>query len=148
MSFTPPTVTGYSAFFDPAFSRQGNGAESSYNAMTRFARTGTEMMVARALAKSGFRGIRRAMRVLNGAAAGSDATETYTRVGTAQHAGPTSIGPGGLRTMETVTANSGNTTTAQRDYINNNMIDARFAQNPTSYPVDLAGVGGGGKVGV
>jgi hypothetical protein len=50
--------------------------------------------------------------------------------------------------METVTVNSGNTTSAQETYIENTMIDALFAQNPSSYPTDASGNGGGGKVGV
>lgn len=147
MSFGAPAATGYSPFFDPTLARVGNGAEVDYNAMPRYGRAGTEMALARLLAKGGFRGIRRVMRVLTGAAPGSAADETYTRVGTVGQ-GVTEVGPGGLRTMETVTANSGNTTSAQEAYIENNIINARFVQNPTSYPVDLSGNGGGGKVGI
>lgn len=148
MSFTPPAATGYSGFFDPAFARPGTGAEADYNAMPRYGRGPIERAIARNLAKAGFRGMRRVMRVLNGAAAGSAANETYTRVGTADQAGPTSAGPGGLRTMEVFTANSGNTTNAQRDYINNQMIDPLFNMSPSSYPVDLSGNGGGGRAGI
>lgn len=148
MSFTPPNTAGYSGFFDPTFARPGNGAEADYNTMPRYGRAGTERHLARLLAKPGFRGMRRVMRVLNGASAGSAAGETFTRVGTADQTGPTSIGPGGLRAMETATANSGNTTTAQRDYINNQIIDPLFNMSPSSYPVDAAGNGGGGRVGI
>ena len=147
MSFGAPTATGYSSFFDPTLARPGNGAEQDYNAMRRYGRGGIEMCIARMLAKPGFRGVRRAMRVLNGVAPGTDATETFTRVGTTQQGSPVATGPGGVAPMEVVTMNSGITTAAQQTYINNVMIDARFVQNPASYPVDLSGNGGGGKLG-
>jgi hypothetical protein len=149
MSFTPPTVTGYSGYYDPLYGRAGNGAAADYNNTLRYGRSSTERRAALALSRSGFRGMRRAMRVLNGAAPGSDATENYTRVGVVDQNGPNSIGPGGLRTMETVVANSGNTTTAQQTYINNNIIDLVFATSPSiPYPADLSGNGSGGKLGV
>jgi hypothetical protein len=148
MSFGAPGVTGYSAFFDPTLARPGNGAEVNYNAMARYGRARTEMCISQLLAKGGFRGMRRVIRVLTGAAPGSAAAESYTRVGTAEQASITGIGPGGLRSMETVAANSGNTTAAQETYIENLILDARFNQNPSSYPADLSGVGGGGKLGV
>ena len=147
MSFGAPVVTGYSPFFDPNLARPGNGAELDYNTMPRYGRSNTEMAVSRFLAKTGFRGMRRAMRVLNGVVPGTDATETFTRVGTAGQGSAVSVGPGGAAPMEVATANAGVTTVAQQNYINNLMIDARFAQNPTSYPVDLSGNGGGGKRG-
>lgn len=148
MSFGAPVVSGYSPFFDPALARPGNGAEINYNAVPRYGRASSEMLISAQLAKGGFRGVRRVMRALMGAAPGASGAESYTRVGTAQQESITGIGPGGLRTMETYVANSGNTTAAQETYIENLIVDARFNQNPSSYPVDLAGVGGGGKVGV
>ena len=148
MSFGAPGASGYSPFFDPTLARPGNGAEVNYNAMPRYGRSSSEMSISTLLAKSGFRGVRRVMRSLMGVAPGASATESYTRVGTAQQENITGIGPGGLRTMETATANSGVTTAAQETYIENLIVDARYNQNPSSYPVDLAGAGGGGKLGV
>ncbi len=147
MSFGSVAVGGYSAFFDPALARPGNGAEISYNAMPRFGRSSGEVSIARLLAKGGFRATRRVMRALNGAAPGGAASETYARVSTADQTGPTSIGPGGVRAIETATLNSGVTTAAQETYIDNLVIDPIYNQAPTSYPVDLSGNGGGGKVG-
>jgi hypothetical protein len=144
MSFGPPAVTGYSAFFDPTLARPGNGAEVNYNAMTRYGRESVERLASFALSRSGFRGMRRAMRVLNGAAPGAAAGETYTRVTATAPFEPV----GGLRQMEVVVANSGNTTAAQRDYLNNFLIDMLFNQSPAVYPPDLSGNGGGGKAGV
>jgi hypothetical protein len=148
MSFGAPGVSGYSPFFDPTLARPGNGAEVDYNAMPRYGRASSEMCISTLLAKGGFRGVRRVLRSLIGAAPGAAAAESYTRVGTVQQESITGIGPGGLRTMETYVANSGNTTSAQETYIENLIVDARYNQNPSSYPVDLAGVGGGGKLGV
>ena len=148
MSFGAPVVSGYSAFFDPALARPGNGAELNYNAMPRYGRSCSEMSISQLLAKGGFRGVRRVLRTLVGAAPGSPAAESYTRVGTAEQASITGIGPGGLRSMETYVVNAGNSTAAQETYIENLIVDARFNQNPPSYPVDVAGVGGGGKLGV
>ena len=81
-------------------------------------------------------------------APGAAAAESYTRVGTVQQESITGIGPGGLRTMETYVANSGVSTVAQETYIENLIVDARYNQNPSSYPADLSGAGGGGKLGV
>lgn len=144
MAFGAPTVTGYAGGFDPTFAIASAGAEVNYNAVPRYGRGNTEMTLARLFASAGFRGVRRAMRVLNGAAPGSAATETFSRVAAQVPFNPQTAG--GLRTLETVTANSGNTTAAQRDYINNVILDARFGSNPANYPVDLSGSGGGGKV--
>lgn len=144
MSFTPPTVTGYSPFYSSTVGIASAGNEASYNAMTRVARSSTEYSIARLLARGGFRGMRRVMLVLTGAAAGSAASETHARVAAQT---PFNIGSmGGARTIETVTDNSGNTTAAQETYIENNILNMRYAANPTSYPVDAGGNGGGGKL--
>jgi len=145
MSFTAPTVTGYSGFYSSSVGIAGSGNEASYNAVSRAARSSTEMQVARALARPGFRGMRRVLLVLTGAAAGSAASETHKRV-----AAPTPFNlstGGGLRTIETVTDNTGNTTSAQETYIEDKIINARYAANPSSYPVDLSANGGGSKLG-
>ena len=145
MSFGAPTVTGYSPFYSSTAGIAGSGNEASYNAVSRTARSSTEMEVSRALARPGFRGMRRVMLVLTGAAAGSAASETHKRV-----AAPTPFNlstGGGLRSIETVTDNTGNTTSAQETYIENRILNARYAANPSSYPVDLSANGGGGKLG-
>lgn len=145
MSFTAPTVTGYSGFYSSSVGIASSGNEASYNAVSRAARSSTEMQVARALARPGFRGMRRVLLVLTGAAAGSAASETHKRV-----VAPTPFNiatGGGLRTIETVTDSTGNTTAGQETYIETNMINARYAANPSSYATDLSANGGGGKLG-
>ncbi len=146
MSFTTPTMgtTTYSPFYESTIGITSAGNESGYNNLPRYARSSTEMQLARLLAAPGFRTIRRVMKVLNGASAGSTATETYARV---QALAPFSGAYGGARTVETVTLINAATTTAQRDYITNKILDARYNQNPSSYPVDASGNGGGGKAG-
>ena len=146
MAFGPPVVTGYSLFFDPSFHRAGNGTEPTYNAMPRYGRANSELVVSSMLSRGGFRGMRRVMRVLNGAAPGSVATESYTRVSGAGQS-PVDVGPVGVRPMEVLVVNAGNSTAAQRDYINTHIIDARFLSNPVNYPVDTSGNGSGGQLG-
>ncbi len=149
MPFGAPLVTGYSAFFDPTLSRQGNGAEASYNNMPRYGRENVERLASFALSRGGFRGIRRVMRALNGAAPGAVANETYSRVGTADQGSANLIGPGGARPIETFVVSVGSTTTAQRDYINNFIIDKLFNTSPAiPYPTDLSGNGSGGRLGI
>lgn len=147
MSFTPPTMgtTSYSPYWSSSVGIASAGNEASYQAVTRVARSSTEYHVARLLARSGFRGMRRAMKVLTGAAPGSAASETYVRVTAPTPFVDTTFG--GVRAMETVTANSGNTTAAQETYIEDKILDMRYNANPSSYPVDTSGNGGGGKVG-
>lgn len=142
MSMAAPTVTGYSPFFSSSVGRTDAGNEASYNAVTRYARSSNETMIARSLSQGGYRGFRKIMRILNGAAAGSDATVTHARVD-ASTQGP-STAPGGARTIETFTDNSGNTTSAQKAYIDN-LLDRVYNSSPSSYPTDASGNGGGGK---
>jgi hypothetical protein len=147
MSFAPPTATGYSAFYSTAFARPGNGAAADYNAVPRYGRSSNERVAAFALGRGGFRGMRRAMRVLNGASAGSATSETYGRIAAQTPFAPETAG--GARTVETVTVSpTGNTTTAQRDYINDKILDMLYDQEPGTYPTDASGNGGGGKRGI
>lgn len=144
MSFAPPVMgASYSPFYLSTVGVGTAGNEADYNTMTRYARTNNERMASMALGRGGFRGMRRAMRVLNGAAAGSAASETHTRVAVQTPFQPETAG--GLRTMETVTDNSGNTTAAQQTYIQNKIIDMMFGLTPpipSGYATDLSGNGG------
>lgn len=147
MSFAPPTMgtTSYSGYWSSSVGIASAGNEINYNAVSRTGRSSTEYHVARLLAKPGFRGMRRVMKVLTGAAPGSAASETYARIVAPTPFVDTTFG--GARAVETVTANSGNTTSAQETYIENNILDMRYNANPSSYPVDTSGNGGGGKLG-
>lgn len=106
-------------------------------------RTNTEREIGRILAQRNNRGLRLVMRALNGAAPGVQVTSQQVRLPQ-----PAAFGVGafqGVRVVETVpTQYNGPTTAAQRDYINANIYDPVFAQQ--TYPVDLSGNGGGGKV--
>ena len=141
MSFAPPVVTGYSALFAPTSGRAGNGAEADYNAVPRYARDSNERRIAQAMSRAGFRGMRRVIRTLNGAAPGTTATDTYARVLGSNAFEP----PSGARPIETVTTVNAATTAAQQTAIQTRLIDQLFVSSPTSYPTDLGG-GGGGKV--
>lgn len=145
MSFVPPVMTtlgSYSTFYTNGNGIGTAGTEADYNSMTRYGRTNNERMASMALGRGGFRGMRRAMRVLNGAAAGSAASETHTRVAVQTPFQPETAG--GLRSMETVTDITGNTTSAQQAYIQSKILDMMFGQTPvipTGYPADLSGNG-------
>lgn len=141
MSFGPPVMTGYSPFFDPTLARPGNGAEANYQSMTRFGRSSQERRASRALASSGFRGMRRVLRELMGVAPGVTAVDTYARV-----RAENGDFVGGARVVETVTTVNAPTTAPQVTYLNALIVDGVFLQQPASYPVDLSNNGGGGKV--
>lgn len=147
MSFTPPTVTGYAGGFDPTMQRAGNGTEANYNAVTRYARTSAERHLALVVSRGGLRGLRAAMRSLNGVVAGSSAAASHARVrATASVDQGIGISPGGLRTVETFNDQTGNSTAAMVTYINSLVYD-ELVDAPTA-ATDLSGNGGGGKVGV
>jgi len=107
--------------------------------------------------KPQFRGWRRLLYVLIGAAAGSSAVENRARV-LAEQAGSSSTSGalGGLRTIETVslvpTASGAgspatrNSAAADVTYLKA-MLDRLSALAPASYPTDLSGNTGGGKLG-
>jgi len=143
MSLTAPTVTGWSTFWSQ-IAPTGQGAAYSM----AFARSAPERMIARILKKEGMRELHRDWKVLTGAASGSSASETYTRVKGEDALNSFGL-TGGVRNMETVTVISRNTTAADITYITNNILDAIYNMAPAiaSYPVDASGNGGGGRVG-
>lgn len=143
MSLVIPTVTGYSAFWQAVSNING---EVGVPYAMRFARSSQERRASIALSRSGFRAYRAAMKALTGAAAGGTATDTYAQVDAAGQ-GPTA-NPGGTRTVSTVTSINRATTAADETKIELQVIDGLFAQQPSSYPVDASGNGGGGKRGV
>ena len=107
--------------------------------------------------RRGFRGYRRLLRTLVGAAAGNSAAENTTRMKAAIAADVTTTGQGGgLITMETVSlvpSSAGgsapatrNTTATDVTYFTA-LIDRLSALAPASYPADLSGNAGGGKLG-
>lgn len=113
--------------------------------------------VSQLLRKRQFRGFRRLLRTLVGAAAGSSAAENTTRVKAFVAGDQTTVGQlGGLVTMETVSlvppstvsgpAATRNTTAADVTYFTA-LIDRLSALAPASYPADLSGNAGGGKLG-
>lgn len=113
--------------------------------------------VSQLLRKRQFRGFRRLLRTLVGTAAGSSAVENTTREKAFQAMDAATTGQGGgLITMETVSlvpSSAGgsapatrNTTSADVTYFTA-LIDRLSALAPASYPADLAGNGGGGKLG-
>ena len=145
MSYAPPTVTGYSGFYSSSVGIASAGNVASYNALPRYARSSTERAIASAVVRRGFRGMRRALISLTGAAAGVANSETYKRV---QAQTPfNSLTYGGVRAVETSTVASGVTTAAMETYIEAKMLRSGLYTTALTYPRDLSGNGGGGKVG-
>lgn len=132
MATTLPPVTGWSPLF--------GDTPNAYQ--LRFGRHSNDYHAARALGAPGMRGIRRLMRVLNGAAPGSTATETYARIAPATPFN-TATG-GGARAVETITEVNRATTAGDVTYINANILDRIYNMQPAiaSYPPDLSGNGG------
>jgi hypothetical protein len=126
MSFTIPTVSGWSNFW-------GN-TPNAYQ--PRFARSSTERMLSLQLATKGNRTIRAVMRALNGAAPGANATAQYARV---QAGAPLTQQNGGLRVVETRVDYNANTTAADQAVINARIYDQLFNAAPATYPVNLGG---------
>lgn len=144
MTIAVPTVTGYSAFWQVVSNING---EVGVPYAIRFSRSSHERRASLALSRSGFRAVRELMETLNGAAAGGTATDTYAQAGTNQQ-GPTAVGPGGARTIDTITTVNRATVAADVTALNARVVQGLFLQAPTSYPVDVSGNGGGGKRGV
>jgi len=94
------------------------------------------MRVAKLLRGKGNRKIAGLMKALNGAAAGSDATETYKRVAEKTQFADAELG--GLRTIETRTIIDRATTSTDETLLDK-LTDQKF--KPTTYPVDLSGNG-------
>lgn len=136
MSFTPVTVTGYSGFYQNVGTNVGPYAP-------RYSRSAHEYQAAVALGKNGFRKYRVQMRALNGVAPGASTVDTYRRVQATQASGD-GQSLGGLRTMQVIN-NATTSTTQMRDAINDRIYD-RISKVVT-YPRDVSGNGGGGKVG-
>lgn len=105
-------------------------------------RSNAEKAISMELRSKGDRSLRRLVRTLNGVVAGTTATETFKRI--KSKAGiPLQSELGGLVEIETF--NLVNRATTAADITNfTNVLDERPA--PT-YPVDLSGNGGGGKLG-
>lgn len=138
MAFTIPTVTGFSGFWQyhaPA------GQTAQYQ--PRFARSAEEYRAAVQFGKRGFRKYRAVMRALNGVAPGATTTDNFRRV-TGVQAFNDPQSNGGLR-PSAVVSNAVTTTTAMRDAINARVYDQTFVAQ--TYPRELSGNGGGGKVG-
>lgn len=133
MSLANPTVTVSSGYYN-------NTMPTSYH------RDSTEFRLIRTLKPRGNRHYAKVMRALNGVAPGAAVSDTYVRI--TQPAAFGISGFGGNRTVETVTtADVGTVTTAaQRDYLNTNVYDRIINSMAPTYPRDLSGNGGGGKV--
>lgn len=136
-----PTVTGWSTFWQQ-IAPVGQGAAYALHGN----RSSQERRIAIHLAKPGYRGMRRVIRTLLGAAVGAAATETHSRI--VAPAGLTQAASfGGARQIESVTDVNRVTTAADLTYVQG-VVDRVYNANPTSYPTDLSGNGGGGKEGV
>lgn len=141
MALVAPTApTGFSGFWQyhaPA------GQTGPYN--FRFFRSSEEYRAAIQLGKRGFRKYRAQMDALNGVAPGASTVDSYGRVQSAQAMYDGQYN-GGKRTIQTV-SNVTTTTAAMVTAINNRLMDRAFTKPSRTYPVDLSGNGGGGKVG-
>lgn len=145
MSFTVPTVTGYSGFYTNTVGIPSAGNVASYNALPRYARSSTERAISSAVVRRGFRGMRRALISLTGAAPGGSNAETYKRI---QAQTPfNSLTYGGVRAVETSTVASGVTTSAMETYIEAKMLRSGLYTTSLTYATDRSGNGGGGKRG-
>lgn len=99
--------------------------------------------ISRILEKPGARALQELMLTLNGAAAGSAASATHTRV-EADVDRTTAVVGGGVRTVETVTDVSRNTDAADKTEIDTILNDS-FA--PSTYPTSGDGRSAGGMAG-
>lgn len=138
MSLSIPTVTGYSGLW------QTTGDLSSYAML--FARSAQENRIALMSGTRGWRALREVLRTLVNENVGGTALDTYTRI-TAPNGLTDADELGGLRSVETVTTVNRATTATDRTYLNTHIIDRHFIANPSSWPTDLSGNGGGGKLG-
>lgn len=139
MALVAPTQpTGFSGFWQY---HAPVGQTAPYN--FRFFRSSEEFQAAVQFGKRGWRKYRAVARGLNGVVAGATTTDSYKRVQSAQ-AMYDSQYLGGLRTLQTV-SNAVTTTTAMRDALNTRLYDQQFVVQ--TYPRELSGNGGGGKVG-
>jgi len=153
MSVTFPTVTGYQGFW------VGNGDFVTYSPIARAAqgwRSKLEWQIAQLMLKQQYREQRALFTALIGAVAGGTATSTFSRV--QAPAGPSGTPPavtgtgdlGGLVPIETVTVINRATTAADvsylKDIMSGSMVPAGKSPSIT-FPADLGGNGGGGRLG-
>ena len=137
MPLVTPTATGWSTFWGTtpgSYQLQGsNPVDNIFRENKR-------------IASSGRRELRRIILTMLTAtgAVGTTATESFAQVD-GPDALTNSAALGGLRTINTVTTTNRVTTTADQTKLltafNNGYLAA-----PTSYPTDLSGNGGGGKL--
>lgn len=136
MSFQIPTVTGWSSFY--------GDAANAYTPL--YARSTGERAISKVLARQSNRAMRATIRSLTGVAPGSSKANTQARV--SAPAGLTDAQMlGGLRVVDIVNIQTGNSTAADVTYINALINDSVYNQAPASYPADTSGNGGGGKLG-
>lgn len=137
MAFALPTVTGWSNFY---------GETPNAYAML-YGRSTMERRLSLELARQSNRAARATIRALTGVAPGSSKANTQARV--SAPAGLTQNDQlGGLRVVDVVNIQTGNSTAADVTYINALINDSVYNQAPSSYPADASGNGGGGKLGV
>lgn len=145
MAMVRPVITGWSNFWSDL------GDMKPYDLLPLAAdggRSPLEMQLARILNAKQMREFRAVAVALNGVAPGANATSTYKRE--KSPVGPDSAIPGvtaidalgGNIVIETVTAVNRNTTTADKNYIND-VYSGRLLERqltvPTSYPTDPSG---------
>jgi len=153
MAVVVPTVTGYSGFWDRT------GDTIPYATLSRSVqgwRSKLEFQIAQLYDKQQMREQKALLNGLIGAASGSNVTATFKRV--QAPSGPSGATPavtgigdlGGLVPIETVTVINRNTTATDVSYLKN-LVDGTMSPNGGSpsitFPVDLGGNGGGGKLG-
>lgn len=129
-------MTAWSGLFDNEFSDGPHSLQHN--------RPSSRRNVARLFRKRGMRMLRELIVELTGTAAGAAALQQNTRV---KH--PTdSDDLGGSRAVETVDLINRVTTAADATDIDTKLVVSATAIAPASYPADVSGNGGGGKVGV
>lgn len=128
----------------PTVTVSGGSLFTTIQASTPYALLGvnqrTKRMIGRLLRREGNRLFQEIMLTVNGAAAGSAASKTHSRI----EAPTDSDNLGGVRVIETVTDVSRNTDAAD-------VTELALVLNKSvaglTYPIDLSGNGGGGKLG-
>ncbi len=143
MSISIPTVTGYGGMWETT---GGPNAANAAPYSMLFARSAQENRIALKVNTRGFRAVRRVLRTLVASNLGATATDTYVRV-TAPNGLTDNDDLGGLRAVETVTTVDRATVAGDRTYLIAKILDRHFIANPSSWPADLSGNGGGGKLG-
>jgi len=145
---TSPTITGYSGFW------QLTGDQQPYNLVnnknSQRGRSPLERNIAQLFKRNQFRDETAAFTALIGAAAGGNATSTYSReqapaATSAATPGVTGIADlGGAIPVETVTVINRNTTAADVSYLKT-YFDNSLLDRGITYPT-VVGSGGGGKI--